>query len=455
LTAADPALSGPEALDFGQVWLPDAGVLREAKLEVTGGRVTIESVELPDSALSLMPIGLPRDVAAGDSLSLWIEWAPVSPVELSGAITVHAHAAQPLDLTITLAGTAGGIPDCAAGPMCTQSTFDPTSGTCVQSWASGPCDDGDPCTVADACGSGVCHGREDGTLPGCGGVVPTGCDPAGRAGESPFAGRWFEEIWAVGEDDVWAVGKSGTAVHWDGSDWTVIDTCVGVTLYSVWGATPDDVWAVGGGGTVLHWDGESFSEVDSNTSVNLWSVSGGDSGQLWAVGDGGKAFALEDGELVAHPTTTTETLFAVWPVSDSLVWVAGNAGTVRRYDGATWSAVPSGTTKNLFAMRGAADGRLYVAGSSGTLLKWSGSSFSAQNAGTNADLFGVWVGDNDLWVSGDAGTLRHQLGSAWDDYSDSTLGKVYGLWGTSDTVWFAGSAGDIVRWYDDAISPAD
>jgi len=42
--------------------------------------------------------------------------------------------------------------------VCTADSCDPESGECIHVESNGPCDDGNPCTVADACGGGTCHG---------------------------------------------------------------------------------------------------------------------------------------------------------------------------------------------------------------------------------------------------------------------------------------------------------
>ncbi len=49
------------------------------------------------------------------------------------------------------------------------------------------------------------------------------------------------------------------AYHDDGSAWTPEPTGTTTFLGAVWADAPDDAWAVGGSGTVLHWDGRSWS----------------------------------------------------------------------------------------------------------------------------------------------------------------------------------------------------
>lgn len=69
------------------------------------------------------------------------------------------------------------------------------------------------------------------------------------------------DLSGTADDDVWAVGAGGTALHFDGSSWTRIPIATSADLRGVAARSPNDVWAVGftsGGGSapnVFHWDG--------------------------------------------------------------------------------------------------------------------------------------------------------------------------------------------------------
>ena len=64
-------------------------------------------------------------------------------------------------------------------------------------------------------------------------------------------------IWGSADDNIWAVGTGGTAVHWDGRVWTRATEDAPFALNDVWGRSANDVWAVGSGGVILHYDGSS------------------------------------------------------------------------------------------------------------------------------------------------------------------------------------------------------
>ena len=58
-------------------------------------------------------------------------------------------------------------------------------------------------------------------------------------------------------------------------------------LYGVWGTSSSDVFAVGFTGTILHYDGKKWSAMTSNTTYDLLSIWGASSSDIFAVGNGG------------------------------------------------------------------------------------------------------------------------------------------------------------------------
>ncbi len=88
------------------------------------------------------------------------------------------------------------------------------------------------------------------------------------------------DVWGSVATDVFAVGERGTILHYDGSVWsggsnttTSISSTTSVPplssvksvttnmLFSVWGTSGADVFTVGKGGTVLHYDGSNWSII--------------------------------------------------------------------------------------------------------------------------------------------------------------------------------------------------
>jgi hypothetical protein len=65
-------------------------------------------------------------------------------------------------------------------------------------------------------------------------------------------------VWANTQDDVFAVGRRGRILHYDGQSWSPMTSPTTGDLIDVWGRSSADVYAVGKAG-ILHYDGASWS----------------------------------------------------------------------------------------------------------------------------------------------------------------------------------------------------
>jgi hypothetical protein len=138
----------------------------------------------------------------------------------------------------------------------------------------------------------------------------------------------LEDVVALGPEDAWAVGWSGTAgsfdrtnvaMHWDGEEWSIVPTpqpggAFVDQLLAIDAVGPNNIWAVGSyqidqafyRSLVLHWDGRTWSLVP-NTCDTRDRLSG---------------------------------LTGITVLSSSNVWALGDS-TFCHYDGSSWTEVPS------------------------------------------------------------------------------------------------------------------
>jgi hypothetical protein len=99
----------------------------------------------------------------------------------------------------------------------------------------------------------------------------------------------FYSIDAINSNDVWAVGSYGWIAHWDGNQWSKIQSPVGYNLWSVAMTSPSDGWATGASQnpSILHWDGSTWEIVGAPSSGGLLDIQMLSSNDGWAVGYGG------------------------------------------------------------------------------------------------------------------------------------------------------------------------
>ena len=87
-------------------------------------------------------------------------------------------------------------------------------------------------------------------------------------------GNTFHGIWGSSPSNVFAVGKVGTILHYNGSTWSPIPTGTTKTLTGVWGSSASNVFVVGGNGKILHYNGSNWSPMASGTTTTLNGIWG-------------------------------------------------------------------------------------------------------------------------------------------------------------------------------------
>lgn len=157
-----------------------------------------------------------------------------------------------------------------------------------------------------------------------------------KTGEERPTYEHLQDVWANSPTDVWAVGNSGAAVHFDGVQWSPVPTGTTATLMGVGGTGADNVWAVGQEGTVLHWNGQVWTRVDAGTSVTLQDVWVGPDGFVIAVGDGGTVVQRQQGRWSAL-SGASGNLTSVWGWNPDDVWISNDMWGVFHSDGSSLS----------------------------------------------------------------------------------------------------------------------
>ena len=158
----------------------------------------------------------------------------------------------------------------------------------------------------------------------------------------------FKRLWPVTAVLVMGLLLWGRPVLAQGPEWTWQNPLPqGNDLIAVWGSSDSDVYAVGGSGTILHYDGRAWSAMSSSTDGVLLGVWGSSGSDVYAVGLNGTILHYDGSAWSAMHSGTSQTLRGVWGSSDSDVFAVGYWGTILHYDGSTWSEMSSGTGVDL------------------------------------------------------------------------------------------------------------
>ena len=102
-------------------------------------------------------------------------------------------------------------------------------------------------------------------------------------------GGWAcRTVLAFSENDIWFEGM----IKWDGTKYTVhkngfplLPNGEGWQINKMWGTRSNNLYAVGNGGNIAHYDGTNWTKIESGTNVDLVSIWGSPDGKVvWACG---------------------------------------------------------------------------------------------------------------------------------------------------------------------------
>jgi hypothetical protein len=279
-----------------------------------------------------------------------------------------------------------------------------------------------------------------------GGCPADECTPhwTGVFHEGKALNRSVLAVWEGSPTDVYLVGGGvgtpglrGLVMHFDGSEWTVLDTGRDETLWWVWG--PDttggqaasDVWMVGEHGLILRWNGQEFSTLDAGIDTTLYGVWGASAEDVWIVGGKPVGGKIPENDVVLHwdglklsaekPTPRGAAYFKVWGASADDLWVAGEGGTLLRYTQAKgWEDYSGVTQFSLTTVHGCSSSEIYAVGRR-ALLGWNGVAWSPlDGVSLMADVNGVSCSKAGVLVVGSGG-LKLRLDRASKEWRDETF----------------------------------
>jgi hypothetical protein len=291
-------------------------------------------------------------------------------------------------------------------------------GTCSYAFSEGAsCDDGDPCTSGDTCTARACRGISDPTCRVSGSDGGGGGDGGGGDGgggscanvtcNRPPPSTCNGAVLTVPDNvGTCAAGACSYGSHTvtctngcaDGvctqNGWTSATSNTNVDLYGVWGSAPNSIWAVGRNGVAMYWNGSAWQSRGGGTFSDIVRVHGTSASNVFSLAQtGGNAFDVLrfDGTQWIKLTTIP----AQYPGAADIFAIGDNDAFVYVSEGT--SSLP---------------GDLYRV-TNGTATKLG---TSTSNIGSG--YIGLWVfSPTNVWVTGDAvaqwdGTKFTQVGTS-------------------------------------------
>ena len=270
-------------------------------------------------------------------------------------------------------------------------------------------------------------------------------------------------------EDVFAVGAYGVILHYDGNNWTQMNSGTSLALNDVWCNASNDVFAVGTVGSIFHYNGSVWSQMTTNVQNRLDGVWGSSAQDVFAVGDNGIILHYNGESWSNMPSNFSGSLNGIWGNSATDVYVVGNYysgippdGVVLHYNGTDWSVCYRPSAKPLMNIWGTSPNDIWAVGTAGAIVHYNGTSWSVMNSGTNKHLSGVWgnSGTNVFTVGSQLfsgnGIVRHYDGSLWNEVVADVNNEFYGVWGMGESEVFvvggiSNSTGIILHYEEETV----
>ncbi len=300
------------------------------------------------------------------------------------------------------------------------------------------------------------------------------CSPDGVCWEAPLPfGYDLNSVAAISASDVWAVGNSGAAVHYDGKNWTHVQTGTARDLTDVWARSATDVWAAAGAGTMLRYDGTKWNTVTTGYPNDINTLVWGTANRVF-VPTAFQFVLVYDGTTWTRQDAQTRNdtrLAAITGTSNTDVWVLGYDRYISHFNGAWSSTRPDPAanvnygnyagTSGVFSVSATDIWEVtnagYVARNNPPNFGGLGFGFTLQ-AGTiapGAGFAGLWgTASTNLFTNGPGAVLYRYDGTKWNANQTGVkdvvnLSKVHGTSGTD--VWSVGQRG-VIAHYDGAAA---
>lgn len=212
----------------------------------------------------------------------------------------------------------------------------------------------------------------------------------------------YRTVYAFAENDVWFNGT----IKWDGirylahtNNFPLLPNGDGWRINSMWGISSKDFYIVGNGGNIAHYNGSNWTKIESDTDVDLVDIWGSSDGKkIWICGNDN----FKPTVLLKMENNKTDILYnsrdnlfsydfkqlsgsftSIWSDDKSFLYILTAYDLYRIYKGNI--AVPKALWKNRAEQiatrkaRGTSSNNIFIVGENGSLSHYNGISWKTYN----------------------------------------------------------------------------
>jgi len=141
----------------------------------------------------------------------------------------------------------------------------------------------------------------------------------------------------------------------------------GSHLLSVFGFAADDVFIGGAEGIILHYDGKEWSKMDSGGRWTMKRMWGTAHDNLYGVCTDGKILHYDGSQWAAEDTESFPPMSGIWGLSADEIYACCRLGKIARYDGTRWKYMQSNSSTDVASIWGTKEGGMYAVGFDGLI----------------------------------------------------------------------------------------
>jgi hypothetical protein len=213
-------------------------------------------------------------------------------------------------------------------------------------------------------------------------------------------------------------------MHFDGADWTRLETGALGDLLWVFGLSGGPVYMGGDGGMILEYRNGAFTRMPTPHAVGtVFGIWGSSPEDVWAVGgaSGGAsnpfAWRLENGvwkEAAGFPSEVRGALWKVFGRGAADAWMVGTDGQMLRWDGSSFTEERAAVSESLFTVHADANRFVAVGGfGTGLILENEGDGWVNRSPKGSPPVIGVYLGEESAYAVGQFGAVYKRAADAW------------------------------------------
>jgi len=259
-------------------------------------------------------------------------------------------------------------------------------------------------------------------------------------------------IWGTDENNVFAAGDGRVILHFDGSQWQVVQQYFDdSSIYAIWGPDDNNIFAVGGdlnGGLLLKKNNDIWEKQEQNFYHWLNAIDGNND-NVMIVGEYGSVASVQIPETQWNTIVQGQgDLKSIWGRHANDIFAVGD-NQFKHYTNGAWQAITLTEWQVLNSVYGDYT-TVFAVGYNGTVLSYKNETLYSYDTGIDVTLKDIWGIQGIFYAVGESAMILCYTGSTWQKDMHELQGEsltFHSIWGTSlENIFVVGENNRILQY---------